>query len=110
MKLCNEKNLKKLLVLVEEKKLFGKKLKKRLFLCFVEILKNICIKGSACQACFPRAMLKKLKKSKNEVRQLTNKKKSVTKRQKLFIASDDEFRGLIYTVLTYFFSNCVESC
>ena len=28
MKLCNEKNLKKLLVLVEDKKLFGEKLKK----------------------------------------------------------------------------------
>ena len=110
MKHCKAKNLKQLFNLVEEKQLFGKKLKKKTFLCFVEILGNVCSKGSSCYSCFPKTLLKKLKKQKVEIRKLLDRQKSVGKRKRRFIKSGEKFRDLIYSVLNYFFNHCVESC
>ena len=110
MKHCKAKNLKQLFNLVEKKELFGKKLKKKTFLCFIEILGNVCSKGSSCYSCFPKRLLKKLKKQKVEVRKFIHSKTSVSKRKKKFIKSSEKFKDLIYSVLNYFFNHCVESC
>ena len=110
MKLCKERNLQKLLGIIERKKLFSAKLKLTLFSCVTEILLNLCSRGSACQKCFPKSIMKKLKKQKGFVRQLLDTKTSLKKRKKKFLEADSKLKKLIYSVLKYFFENCVETC
>ena len=59
---------------------------------------------------FSKSNVKKIEKEQKQDSPIDKQQKECEKRQKLFIASDDRFRGLIYTVLTHFFRNCVESC
>ena len=108
--MCKEKNLKKLLKLVKRRKLFSKKLKLDMFLCIVEIMKNICSKGTKCQECFTKPILKQIKKKKGFVRELLNEKISERKRKKVFVRANQDCQNLINTVLDHFFENCVESC
>lgn len=110
MTMCNTKSLKKLLKLVEKKKLFKDNLKPKILLCIQEIFKNICLKGSNCQQCFPKSILKKLKKEKKFIRELLNLQNSLRKTKKIFLSSDRDCQALIYTVLQHFFDNCVEPC
>ena len=110
MKLCKEKNLRKLLGTIRKKKLFSAKLKPSLFSCLTEILLNLCSRGSECQKCFPKSILKKLKKEKTFVRQLLDSQTSLKKRKKIFLKADSQLQDLIYLVFRYFFENCVEAC
>ena len=108
--LCSEKNLKKLLKLVKKKKLFKKNLKGEILLCIQEILKNICLKGSKCQQCFPKSILRGLKRQKRFIRELLNLENSLKKTKEVLLNCDSDSKALIYTVLQHFFNNCVEFC
>ena len=109
MKFCVQKNLKRLRKCLEQDQIFSKKLKNPTFLCILEILYNTCGGEKQSRKWLSKAKLKELKKWKKLLRFLFDDKKTIRKRKKKFLKSEQEFQRLIHAVLELFYEKCVES-
>ena len=100
-----KKNLKALLEACVTDTLFDSGLKKSVFLCIVEIIKNF----KKLKKCFSSSTRRKITKFKKLLNYLKSGKISLKKRKKRFIECDKKERKLFNNYLIAdFISNCIE--
>ena len=103
----NEKNLKQLVEIGVQEKLFEKGLKTSDFVTFLEVLANIGNKEFF--HCFSPTTLEKFRKHRKIVNKLLNPRRSLKKRKKLLQTVSVKFQKFCYKhLLKDFFHRCVE--
>ena len=102
-----KKHLRALLDACVTDTLFTKDLKTKVFVCIIEIVKN-CMKKKL-KHCFSSKSLGHIKKNRNLLKYLKNKRISLKKRKKRFLQCTKKEKKLFYNHILYdFINNCLE--
>ena len=104
-----DENIEDLKKVVKTGNLFESDLKDSVFLMVLEIVLNVMKnKENNCRDYLSSKTVKKLKKSKKQLKYFLDNKKPIKKRKKKFVKSPKGFRKFMKKLINEFANNCLE--